>query len=189
MTRSSKRMPKRDQQVGFLDGGVDPGLAVHAHHAEVERMRGGNAADAEQRHRDRDVARARRTRAPRRSRSEQDDAVAGEDQRPLGGVDQRAAPRAIASDSPARSGRACGFGAAASQSNSHDVCCASLVMSMSTGPGPAAGARCETPRARRRDVLRARHQVVVLGDRQRDAGDVGFLETRRSRSACCRPGR
>ena len=35
------------QQVGFLDGGVDPGFAVHAHHPEVERMRRGNAADAE----------------------------------------------------------------------------------------------------------------------------------------------
>ena len=39
---------------------------------------------------------------------------------------------------------------------------------------------------RRRDVLGARHQVVVLGDRQRDAGDVGFLERVASRSACCR---
>ncbi len=34
-----------------------------------------------------------------------------------------------------RSGRACGRGAAASQSNSQAVCWASLVMSISTGPG------------------------------------------------------
>ena len=44
-----------EEQVGFLDRGVDPGFAVHAHHAEVERMRGGEGADAEQRRRDRDV--------------------------------------------------------------------------------------------------------------------------------------
>ncbi len=29
---------------------------------------------------------------------------------------------------------------------------------------------------RRHDVFDARHQVAVLGDRQRDAGDVGFLK-------------
>ena len=38
-----------EQQVGFLDGVVDPRFAVHAHHAEVERMRGREAAEAEQR--------------------------------------------------------------------------------------------------------------------------------------------
>ena len=30
---------ERQQQVGFLDRGVDPRLAVHPHHAEVQRMR------------------------------------------------------------------------------------------------------------------------------------------------------
>ena len=38
-----------EQQVGFLDGFVHPGFAVHAHHAEVQRMRCRNAAEAEQR--------------------------------------------------------------------------------------------------------------------------------------------
>ena len=42
---------ERDEQVGFLDGGVDPGLAVHAHHAEVRRVRRRQTADAEQRDR------------------------------------------------------------------------------------------------------------------------------------------
>ena len=28
---------ERDEEVGLLNRGVDPGLAVHAHHAEVER--------------------------------------------------------------------------------------------------------------------------------------------------------
>ena len=42
---------------------------------------------------------------------------------------------AIEAELTTTSGRACGLGAAASQSKSHDDCCASLVMSISTGPG------------------------------------------------------
>ena len=37
-----------EEEVGLLDGVVDPGLAVHAHHAERERVRGGDGAEAEQ---------------------------------------------------------------------------------------------------------------------------------------------
>ena len=59
---------ERHQQVGFLDRVVDPGFAVHAHHAEVERMRRGDAADAEQRHRDRNLRALGETRAVRPSR-------------------------------------------------------------------------------------------------------------------------
>ena len=73
---------ERDQQVGFLDRRVDPGLAVHAHHAEVERMRWREAADAEQRHRDRDAG-ALGELAHERHRAGEHDAVAGEDDRPL----------------------------------------------------------------------------------------------------------
>src|SRR5262249_59745741 len=29
---------ERDEQIGFLDGGVDPRLAVHAHHAQIQRL-------------------------------------------------------------------------------------------------------------------------------------------------------
>ena len=43
--------------------------------------------------------------------------------------------RAIDAEFTTHSGRACGLGAAASQLKSHDDCCASLVMSISTGPG------------------------------------------------------
>ena len=106
---------ERDQQIGLLDRGVDPGLAVHAHHAEVQRMRRREAADAEQRHRDRNL-RLLGERLQRRFGAAEDDAVAGEDQRPLGGVDQReridAARMARAAPATPRSG------AAASQSNS-----------------------------------------------------------------------
>ena len=39
----------------MLDGVVDPGLAVHAHHAEGERVRGGDGAEAEERAGDGDL--------------------------------------------------------------------------------------------------------------------------------------
>ena len=67
-------------------------------------------------------------------------------------------------------------GSVASQSTSHELVCASLVMSTSTGPGRPLAGDGERFADRRRDVFGARHQVVVLRDRQRDAGDVGFLE-------------
>ena len=37
-----------DEQVGFLDGVVEPGLAVHTHHAEIERVRGGERSETEE---------------------------------------------------------------------------------------------------------------------------------------------
>ena len=73
---------ERQQQVGFLNRGVDPGLAVHAHHAEIEPVRGRHAADAEQGHRDRNLGPLRELPDDRRG-VRQDDAVAGEDHRPL----------------------------------------------------------------------------------------------------------
>ena len=106
----------------------------------------------------------------------QDDAVAGEDDRPLRRVDQLAGRGRSTPSSTTHSGRACGLGAAASQSKSHDDCCASLVMSISTGPGRPLAAMWNASRTAGAEILRPRHQVVVLGDRQRDAGDVGLLE-------------
>ena len=44
-----------DQQVGLLDGLVDPGFAVHTHHAKREVVRGRERAKAEQRGGDRDL--------------------------------------------------------------------------------------------------------------------------------------
>src|SRR6266446_2893851 len=39
-----------NKEVGFLNGVVHPGFAVHAHHAEIQRLIGREAADAEKRH-------------------------------------------------------------------------------------------------------------------------------------------
>ena len=38
-----------DQQIGFLNGLIDPGFAVHAHHAQIQGMRGREGAEAKQR--------------------------------------------------------------------------------------------------------------------------------------------
>ena len=76
------------QQIGFLDRRVDPGLAVHAHHAEIERSvkpgrRPSRAASWPP-----ESARVRRTTRTSRMAPETNDAVPGEDHRPLGIVDQ-----------------------------------------------------------------------------------------------------
>ena len=63
-------------------------LAVHAHHAEIERVRRRNAADPEQRDRDRNL-RALGQLEHFTLGARLHDAVAGENQRPLGAVDQR----------------------------------------------------------------------------------------------------
>ena len=56
-------------------------------------------------------------------------------------------------------------------------CCrASLVMSMWTGPGRPCLGEVERLGDDVRDVVGVAHQVVVLGHRQRDAGDVDLLE-------------
>src|SRR5207244_6603540 len=47
-----------NEQVGFLNGVVDPSFAVHTHHAEVEGIIGRKAADAEECHGNRKIARA-----------------------------------------------------------------------------------------------------------------------------------
>ena len=166
---------ERDQQVGFLDRVVDPRLTVHAHHAEVERMRGGDAADAEQGDGDRNL----------RTLGELEDlplgvgqhhAVAGEDQRPFGGVDQRdclaqiavARQRVIVGLGKVGFGRVPVHFAAALLRVLGDV--------HQHRARTAAARDRERFADRRRDVLGRGDQVVVLGDRQRDAGDVGLLE-------------
>jgi hypothetical protein len=99
----------------------------------------GERADPEQRHRDGDLA-ALDELAELAHRVAEDEAVTGEDDRALGRVDHRdrLAEECVLRRWP---GRPCGRGAAASQSNVVDDCCASLVMSTSTGPGRPERAR------------------------------------------------
>ena len=51
-----------EQQIGFLDRVIDPGFAVHAHHAEIQRMRRGESAEAQQASAPRECRRARQSR-------------------------------------------------------------------------------------------------------------------------------
>jgi hypothetical protein len=44
-----------DEQVRFLNGLVDPGFAVHPHHAQTSAMRGGEGSQPQKRERHRDV--------------------------------------------------------------------------------------------------------------------------------------
>ena len=74
-----------NEEVGFLDGVVDPGFAVHTHHAEVEGVIGREAADAEERHGDRIIAGADELlKGTHRTRNH--DAMAGENDGAFGGV-------------------------------------------------------------------------------------------------------
>ena len=88
-----------DQQVGFLNGVVDPRLAVHAHHAQVERMRGGKCAQAEQREANGNL-RALGQRAHLLHGAGFDDAVAGEDHGALGVANQFGGLRKAATPPP-----------------------------------------------------------------------------------------
>src|ERR1039457_498558 len=76
-----------EQQVRLLDGVVDPGFAVHAHHAEGERVVGGEGAEAEQGAGDGDLAAFGEV-EDLLARAGEDDAVAGEDDGLFGGLDE-----------------------------------------------------------------------------------------------------
>ena len=140
MTRSSKRIPTAMQQIRFLNGVVDPSFAVHAHHAEVQRIVGREAADAEQSHGDGNVAGADEL-LERVHGAGNHDAVAGENERALCRVEKLARRDRTPLFRDWHAGASAeAFGAEASQSNSAVACCASLVMSTRTGPGrPHAG--------------------------------------------------
>src|SRR6266852_685649 len=76
----------RDEEVGLLNGVGNPGFAVHAHHAEVQRVIGREAADAEERHGDTIIARSDDL-FEGAHRSGNHDAMAGENEGALGGVE------------------------------------------------------------------------------------------------------
>ena len=164
---------ERDDQVGLLDGVIDPRLAVHAHHAERERVGRGEGAEPEQRRGDRHVGllgeRAHRRAAPDR----------------ITPCPARKSGRSAASISRDRTrelaaARAALAGDFAQRRISPDEFARRLLRVLGDvdehRPRPPAARDGERLPDRRRDVLDARHQEVVLGDRQRDAGDVGLLE-------------
>src|SRR6266566_2682446 len=123
-----------NEQVGFLNGVVDPSFAVHTHHAEVEGIIGREAADAEECHGHRIIAGVDEL-LKGAHRAGNHDAMAGENDGAFGGVqhlDSAVEFCLVVIVAPAL-GRS--FGTDASQLNSAEACCASLVMSTRTGPG------------------------------------------------------
>ena len=171
-----------DQQIRVLNRRVDPGLAVHPHHSQVERIGGGEAADAEERHRHRDVGVPReghqRVHRPRNHHP-----VAGEDDRPLRVIQQRRGAadgsaierRGRLRDRPGRRGRIPIERRARLLRVLGDV-----DEDRPRPPRPGHGKRLADGW---RDVRGVTDKVVVLGDRQRDAGDVRLLKRVRSDQA------
>ena len=82
-----KAHPAGNQQICFLNGVVDPRLTMHAHHAQVQLVGGGKAAQAKQGAGHGNL-RPLGQRAYLAHRARLDDAVPGKNQRPLGGEDQ-----------------------------------------------------------------------------------------------------
>ena len=82
-----KAHAERQQQVGFLNRLVHPGFAVHAHHAEVQQVRSGKRSKTQQRHRDGNGG-AFGERLHFVLGAGNQNAVAGQDHRPLGFANQ-----------------------------------------------------------------------------------------------------
>ena len=164
-----------DDQIGLLNCLVDPGLAVHAHHAEVERVGRWETAEAQEGAGHRNVCLFDEVHQ-RLGRLRLDHAVPREDDRALGRLDE--VDRVLELLSQWRI-----IGAVAGE---HDVVVAPLEHAAlllrvlgdvdDDRPGTARAGDVERLANRRCDLLWLGHQVVVLGDRNRAAGDVGFLE-------------
>ena len=166
--------PQRDQQVGFLNGVVDPSLAVHSHHAQAQRMARREGPQPEQRERHGRCGAFRKGAQFRRSAA-LDDPMAGEDDRLARLVNElcRACQLLFARRAtlhPARSKRGV-------VPLPVDACLLGVFRDVDEHrAGPARSREKYRLAQRRHDVRRARHQVVVFRDRQGDAGHVGLLE-------------
>ena len=167
-----------DQQVGALDGAVDVLPAVHAHVAVGQGMGLVDRPDAEQRPGDRDRGLLGEG-AQVVPRFGVEHAVAGQDDRSLGGGDLRRGGLELAAV-------AVHVGPKAGQAG-HDVCLArvlgaGLLLEGVLGDvdvdraGPAGAGDVERLGDHPGQVVGIADQVVVLGHRQGDAVDVDLLE-------------
>ena len=164
-----------DDQVRVLDGLVDPGLAVHAHHAEVSGMSGRESAEAEQGAGDRNVCLFDELREGLGG-LRLDDAVAREEDWTFCVLDELDGFLELLGQ----------WRIVRTVAGEHDIVVipfedtAFLLCIL----GDVDDDRSRSPRTRdverlanrRCDLLGLGHQVVVLGDRDGAAGDVGLLE-------------
>src|SRR5579862_4916579 len=164
-----------DEQIRLLDGVVDPGFAMHAHHAERERMRCGEAAKSEERGGYGDLE-AFCERKYLLARSGLDHAVSGEDDRALGGADQLGGLDDRFGLSAEHGVRAIGAG----RGGGEVVTGGGLLRVLGDVDEDGAGAARLRDAQRfandRGDIFGTRDEVVVLGHGKGDAGDVDFLE-------------
>ena len=167
--------PQRYHQVRSVDGQARVGHPVHPRHSHVQHMLGGHRADAQQRgdHRDLRFLRQFPQLVPR---PRDQDAVPGQDHRPLRLVDQvggdphlariRLTRRVVAGQ--VHLGRPLELNLLAGQYVLRHV--------DQYRAGPPGARDVKGFLNGRRDVPHVHHQVVVFGYRQRDARDVGLLE-------------
>ena len=166
---------QRNQKIGFLNGLIHPGFAVHAHHSQIQSMRSGKSAQPEQRQGHRNIGCFRQPADLFPSTGEHD-AVSRQDHRALRFIDQR--------------GRLIQF-----RGSGKEIGHLPVRPGRSRIPIEFAGTKLRvfgdvhehgTRPVRSRDVegfaqadgdfIRACHQIIVLGDGKSDAGDVRLLE-------------
>ena len=165
-----------DEQIGLLNRLVHPCLAVHAHHAERERMRGGEAAEPEQRRGDGNL----QTLGQREyllASAGLNHAVSGKNHRTFRGANQlhsledRVLFRAQHGMGSIRLGRGC-----------REIECRRSLLGI-LGDVDQHGAGTSRLRDEQRfadgrsNVFGARYDVIVFRHRQSNAGDVDLLES------------
>ena len=189
VTRSSKRMPKASSRSASWMARVHPRLAVHAHHAQVERMRRRERRRSRAASSPPGISRPLGEPADDVHRAGDEDAVTGEDERALGRVNQIERVLDLARDGTVIAAGSRAASVRRATRTRRELCCAVL--------RDVDQHRARTSRARHveglahdaRDFVGPGDEVVVLGDRQRDAGDVGLLERIGSNQLAARPGR
>src|ERR1700739_787336 len=165
----------RDQQIGFLNGVIDPGFAVHAHHAEIERIAGREAADAQKRHGNVELPGANEL-LERPHGAGDHDAVSGKNQRALGGIEQfdGAIEFGFVDSGANPLWRKLRSGGVPVKFRGSLLCILGDIHQNGTW---APGVRdVESFANGARDIFRARDDDVVFGDGHGDAGDVDLLE-------------
>ena len=167
--------PDADHDVGGVGGHVAVVVAVHAQEAVREGVRVGDRGDAQQRRDDGGVD-LLGDRAQLIGRAGEDDALPGQDDGLLGGVDEF--------------GGAFDIGLGGARDDRIAAQMHALRVAIPVGrldehvlgdvdehrPLAARGGDVEGLLDGLRHLAGAHHEVVVLRDRQRDAGDVGLLE-------------
>ena len=188
VTRSSKRVPSAISRSAFCSAVTADDRAVHAGHAEVLGVAVRERAARHQRGDHRDAGELGQL-AQLRGGARLEHAAADVEHRAARVGDQPGRLADLLAVRPGDRAVAGQVDAAAASVKSVCSCSTSLGRSTSTGPGRPVEREVERLGDGLRDVVGVLHQEVVLGDRQRDAGDVGFLEGVGADDRRGRPGR